>query len=387
MWCRRWPIVLIACAGCGFSVPATPTDGGTQSGDTPGDPPMAAWLDGWAYRRPITMHASQIEAPNDGELRNFPVMLALPDALVAAHALADRSDLAFTTNDATTRLDHELEVDDTTTMTVWVKIPSLPATTDTTIFLYYGNPTPPPPLAPADVWTESFHAVYHLQQDPGPGLPDQILDATANGHHGTADSSMSTPDLVAGQVGRAMDFNGSNACITLPAFDVGNAFTLSVWLNLNNVSQIRTLLSNSQDGSSTNGFRWFVNSNGSSDRKLALETGNGGSTNQAITPGAAITTSAWHHAAAIVDRINGMATLMVDGMVVNASDTSIRNDFSTNHYFEIGRMQTNNAFDGMLDEVEISSDVRSVEWIRTSFRNQGAPQDFTSVGQEQMLGP
>jgi MSHA biogenesis protein MshQ len=333
------------------------------------------------YRRAITLHASQIEAPNNTGLSMFPVMLALSDTDIGSHALPDRSDLAFTADDETTPLAHELETFDSTTVIEWVKIPSLSATIDTTIFVYYGNPTPQP-SPPEAVWTEGFTAVYHLNQDPGPGQADQIRDAT-NVHHGTAVASFQPADSVTSPFGRAILFNGSSSCVTVPALDVGTAFTISVWMNMNAVAQIRTLLSNSQDNSSTNGFRFFVNSNGSDDRKVWLETGNGqGGTNSVTTGANAILTQRWEHVAVIVDRALGAATVMVNG-AVSATDNSIRNDFTTTLSLEIGRMKTNNVFDGALDEMEIASTTRATEWIQTAYRNQRAPMDFYTVATEE----
>ncbi len=384
----RLLFVSTICAGCGFSLPLAGNDA-TTSGDDSGSMPddgaidqPVPWLDGWMYRRGITLHASQIEAPGNTELAAFPVMLAIPDSAFGSHALADRTDLAFTAGDETTPLSHELETFDSTTLTAWVKIPNLSATTDTTIFLYYGNPTPQPSTAAA-VWTEAFSAVYHLQQDPGPGQGDQIRDSTANAHHGTAESSFQTTDSVTSPLGRAIDFNGSNSCISVPAFDVGTKFTISVWMNMNSVSQIRSLISNSEDGSDTNGFRFFVNSNGSSDRKVWLETGNGqGGTNSVTTASNAILTQRWEHVAVIVDRTTSTAAVMIDG-AISATDMSIRNDFTTTLSLEIGRMKTNNVFDGLLDEMEISSTTRSTEWLLTAYRNQRTPADFYTVGDEQ----
>ena len=386
---RLFPLACVVCAGCSFSIhfgadANSGDDAGPQDNDGAMDQVPMPWLTGWMYRKQITLHAAQIEAPNSGALANFPVMLALADADIAAHALADRSDVVFTAADATDRLDHEIETTDGSALTAWVKIPTLDAVTDTTIYVYYGNPVPPAALSPQNVWTASFSAVYHLQQDPGPGLPDQIRDATSNAHHGTADGSLNTPDSKPSLVGRAIDFNGNNSCISVPSFDVGNAFTISVWMNMANVNQIRTLLANSDDGSPTDGFRFFVNTNGGNDRKVWFETGNGsGGTASAITPVNAVASLTWKHVAAIVDRAASTATIVVDGVIANPASQVIRNDFSTMQRLEIARMQPNNGFDGMLDEMEIASTARSIEWLQTAFRNQGAPNAFYTVDDEQ----
>lgn len=377
--------VLIACAGCSFSINpgASVTDGGGGDGGADGlvDAAPDPWLTGYARRKQITLRASQIEAPGDGALEGFPVLISLDDAEVAATAQPSGADLAFTAADATTPLVHEVERFANNRLVAWVKVPSLPATTDTTLYLYYSHPSPPP-ATPTEVWTQSFHAVYHLSQDPGPGGDGDIRDASPTALHARAEGSMGPSDLVEGKVGPAIDFDGSNDCIEVPSLDVGPAFSISMWANMNAVSQIRSLLASSPDGSNTNGYRFFANTNGSSDRRIHFEVGNGSSSDSAISL-PAIVPDSWQHVAVLVDRAGGTATILVDGQVVNGGDTSIRSDFSTSSDLEIGRMETNNPFSGQLDQVEIASTVRSIEWIRTAFANQSAPGSFHEVGPEE----
>lgn len=379
--------LIAALVGCSYSPPLAVDPGvdGSLLDDSSQDdgPAPGPFLDGFAHRKQITLLASMIEAPGDGSLSNFPVLVSLDDSQIAAGLLQDDgSDIAFTAADALTPLVHELESFEGGKLVAWVKLPTLSATVDTTIYLYYGSLAPPVAI-PEEVWTESFRAVYHLGQDPGPDVAGAIRDATASDLDGTAETSMATNDSVVAHIGRGIDFDGSNDCIELPSFDVGNAFTISAWVNLNNVSQIRTLISNSPDGSTTNGFRFFFNTNGSSDRRVRFETGGNGNSDSAITPADAITAGQWTHVAAIVDRTGGTATIVIDGAIANAGDTSIRTDFSTTSDLELGRMETNNPFAGVLDEIVIASTSRPLEWIQTAFNNQQTPSEFYSIGVEE----
>jgi hypothetical protein len=230
-----------------------------------------------------------------------------------------------------------------------------------------------------------YLAVYHLHQDPGPGGAGEIGDATSNARDGTAEPSMTDLDSVAGQIGRAIDLDGSNDVIAVPAMDVGSSFTISVWLNMAaGITQIRTLIASSDDGATTDGFRFFVNSNGTADRRVRFETGNGSATNSAITPMNAIPAAQWTHVAALVDRAAGTATIVVNGALASSADSTIRSDFSTSDDLEIGRMKVNNAFLGMLDELEIAATTRPIEWITTAFNNQVAPGSFHGLGPEEL---
>ena len=376
-------VVRISCvalvAACGFT-PGMAVVADAAMGEPAIGDGSSAWLAPWTHRKTLTLQASQIEAASSA-LTDFPVFVTTSDPEITAALLPTGADLAFTSDDATTRLDHELESYESGQIVAWVKVPSLSATADTKLYIYYGNPTPPA-VVPEATWSGAFLAVYHLQQDPGPGNPGDIRDATANHHDGTADPGMTTSESVPGPAGRAMQFNGSNDHIGVSTMDVGNAFTISMWMNMQQVNGIHCLLTSSPDGSNTNGFRFFVNSNGSSDRTVHLETGDGGNSSAAVTPGGAISTSQWTHVAAIVDRTARTATIVVNG-VVATSNATILNDFSTASNFEIARMETNNPFPGTLDEVELASTTRAVEWLRTAYNNQHAPASFYVVGQEE----
>lgn len=374
----------LACAlvlsACGFSPVNGTSDASPASSDSGSD--AGPWLAPWSHRKAVTLLAASIEAPIDGALNNFPVMIALADPQLQAALLSDARDLAFTAADGTTLLDHEVESYSAGALVAWVRIPSLPATTDTTVYLYYGNANPPAP-APTATWGSDFLAVYHLQQDPGSGTTGDIKDATANHHDGTAGSSMSSTDSTAGQVGRAIQFSNGNDYVGVPALDFGNAFTISMWFDMQAQSGIHSLLSNSPDNSDTDGIRFFVNGDNSSDHSIHVETGNGSSTAAAITPHDVVTPGQWMHVAAVVDRTHGQASIILNGTLANPGSTGILTSFRTANNFEIARMMTNNPFPGALDEIEIAATLRPIEWIRTAYRDQGDPSSFYRVGPEE----
>lgn len=383
---RSRAVAIVLVAGCGFSGKAATSDAGpdpTGDGAPPGEATIP-WLDGYSHRRAITIRGTAVDAEPSGPLRDFPVMIALDERALGTIALPDRTDLAFTRADATTRLDHEIETDAADAVIAWIKLPELPAGADTTIFVYYGN-SAPPPVDPTRVWTAGYRAVYHLNQNPDQPTPGAILDATSSLLHGTADSSLAAESLVEGLAGRGIRFDGSNGCITIPAIDVGSQFTISVWSRMDNIDRIRTVLSNSEDGSTTNGFRFFLNSNGQNDRRIHFETGNGGTTDPAIAPNGSFAHEVFAHVAVAVDRAAGTALIYVDGKFVNPGDVSVRTDFNTSSTLELGRMKTNNEYAGILDQLEIATTVRSAAWLHTTAVNQGMPDTFYVIGDAEVL--
>ena len=358
--------------------------------DAPGEnnPPIA-WLHPWRHRKEITLLASQIEAPSNGSLSSFPVLISITDPEIAASALSTGEDIVFTASDATTVLPGEIESFTPTTnqLVAWVKVPSLSATTDTKLYVYYAHSglSSLPPQTPQAVWSTDYLGVWHLGQDPGPGGNGDIKDATSGNHNGTAEASMTSTDLVAGRIERGVNFDGSNDYLSFGSLDLGNAFTISMWVDLDSGSNIKTLIANSASGPDTDGFRLFINGVSNQDRRITFETANGGigSVRLAQTNTNAIAFNTMTHVAVVVDRAAATARIHVNGISVGTT-TPIATNFRGNSDFDIGRME-NNAFyfDGTLDEIQISSAPRSTEWLRTSYNNQLQPSTFHTLASEE----
>lgn len=97
-----------------------------------------AWLNGWTYRKAIT-----ITEQSGSDLTDYQVKIELNSSnFDFSKANADGSDIRFAADDGTTLLPYWIEEWDTTNQIgkVWVKIPSLLANSSTTLYLYYGNP-------------------------------------------------------------------------------------------------------------------------------------------------------------------------------------------------------------------------------------------------------
>jgi MSHA biogenesis protein MshQ len=384
-------ILLAALAtACSFKSPGTSgnnpnIDAADPDADAATDAPPGTWLTGWAHRKKITLHASKIDAPGNGALTDFPVLVSVVDTQITAGTLATGADIVFTAANGTTLLASENEAFTPATkeLVAWVKVPTLSATVDTTLYVYYGNAAPPTRPA-TDTWTAGYFGVWHLSQDPRAQAAGNMLDATSAGRHSTS-RNMDTANSVPGQIGRGVIFDGSTEFMDFPSLNVGNAFTISMWVNLANVSDIRTLISNSDSGLDTNGFRLFVNTLGSSNRKLLLETGNGGggSGKTAETPNNAVPTSTFAHLAAVVDRTAQSTLLYVNGVRAN-TDTSTASNFQNSSDLNAGRAKNGIFhFAGTLDQIEIASVLRPIEWLKTAVNNQSQPQSFHTLDAEE----
>jgi len=96
------------------------------------------WLSGWQYRRPITIN-------NPGSaLNDYQVLVNLDTAgLISAGKMrSDCGDIRFTDGDGATLLNYWIESGCNSANTkIWVKVPSIPASSTKTIYVYYGNPS------------------------------------------------------------------------------------------------------------------------------------------------------------------------------------------------------------------------------------------------------
>ena len=183
------------------------------------------------------------------------------------------------------------------------------------------------------------------------GMGTKAGDMSGMGHDGTASGS---PAWVDGKRGKALSFNGTSDCFSVGTFNFGNVSTISAWVNIDTgESSIQTIMANSVTGAAADGFRLFVNTYGTSDQKLFIETGNGSAGDGAISAAGAVPYPGWHHIVAVLDRTNGLANAYVDGVQVITND-SIQTDFGNNQWTRIGRMSNSSYyFGGIMDEVRV----------------------------------
>jgi len=100
---------------------------------------ISSWYNtSWGYRRTVTIDNSG----NSNTLTDYPVSLSLTSSNFSfSKAKSAGEDLRFTSSDGTTLINYWIQSYDpnSQTATVWVKVPSITASTTTTIYIYYGN--------------------------------------------------------------------------------------------------------------------------------------------------------------------------------------------------------------------------------------------------------
>ena len=193
-------------------------------------------------------------------LANFPVLVRLSTSIEGFDYADFGADTNLVFKDAGgVVLPHEIDTwDDEGTSLVWVRVPSLTATTAFT--MYYGGSGVADANTPADVWTgANYVGVWHMDEPDG-----TVADATGHGLAATptpaAGASASVRYAGDAPVGHARQTGTSSTkCyLSVPSYDsfnVGNTFTMSGWVRLTeNVANNPRLFSRKDSYSSNNGW-------------------------------------------------------------------------------------------------------------------------------------
>ena len=332
-------------------------------------PAAATPAGGWANRKKITIKAAQVS----GDQVNFPVLVNLAsDAGLAASAQTTGGDIYFTSASGV-KLAHEIErfQKSTGSLAAWVNIPALSSTTDTVIYMYYGNASAADQQNRTAVWDSGDSAVWHMREGSA-----QHVDSTANANQSQT-VSVAASGGTAGQIGMADQFSRAQLShITIPGSTSLRQPTLTVeaWVKANSaVSGAQDVISFGDDvtlriewnGAASfyvydGGYRWMT---GTADLR-------GG----------------YHHIAGVIDGTAKTLTIYVDG-IAQGSVPSSSPAYVHGANVEIGMNaypSTAYNFDGNIDEARVSKTARSAAWIKTAYTNQSSS-TFCTAGTEEKL--
>lgn len=323
---------------------------------------IQAQLPGYSYRKQLTVDNTQVSTVSNTDLTNFPVLISLTDSDLATSAgfvtSTNGFDIAFTSSDGTTQLDHELEEYNSGTgqILAWVRFPTLNATTDTDFYIYFGNSSQTTDQSINSTWDSNFQLVMHM---------DDLTDATVNANNGTNTGTSSTTGIL----GNARDFTAANNDIISVAddasLDITGPITLSAWINIDNFGTTPDLLTKGAYNESYGTWLRTDNTARLADDGTTRVTST--ATIASATTGYVTFTNSGTETAVYINGTN-----KVTGGV--ASFTNNNNPFfiSTAAY----------PLNGWVDEVRISNIARSDDWIITEYNNQNAPGSFLSETDE-----
>jgi hypothetical protein len=281
----------------------------------------------------------------------------------------------------------------TTTTKIWVKVPSIPASSSKTIYVYYGNPSATSLSSVANTFIREIDGALPVKGswhfDEGSGTI--AFDSSGNNNNGTL---VNGPAWVDGKFGKALSFDGVDDYVSIPnspSINLGtDDFTLVAWIKAA-ISQPTYPQILSKRSTTNDGFLFGLWFNG----KLYMQIQG---TNYPTATGPDLRDNNWHHVVAV--RSGSTVTYYIDG--ANKGSFTSTASMSSTHALWIGRDEpapSTTPFNGLIDEVliykralgeeEISDLYNYYGYTTTNYsgrvlvRKYTSPEPTTSVGTEE----
>ena len=330
----------------------------------------ADWYDSdWDYAKKITVDSSQVDAT----LTDFPILVNYTSSDVGTNAQSDCDDILFTDNTNVTKYSHEIENCDLAAndwFTAWVKIPSVSSSTDTDLFMYYGNNAASSQEDVSNTWNSNFEAVYHLHDD--------FLDSTSNSFDGTNNGST---DFADEHIADSQSFDGTNDYIDddIATFPISTyPFTLTCWCSIDTEGNNGLVWIGDKDATNIQYQIRTISDSGLKFRVSARDgssPANGDSTNT-------FSLDTWYYVTGVF-RSATDRELFVNG-VSEATNTSTITPTASFDRISIGRAGDNPSpgihADGKIDEARFLSVGLSNAWITAEYDNQKSGSTFLTIG-------
>lgn len=204
-----------------------------------------------------------------------------------------------------------------------------------------------------------LNAYFSLDDGTSGATPTTANDSSTNGNAGTLTGG---PTWTTGQIGSAVDFDGTDDYITVSDADTldvvdSRNFTLSGWFNRDTFTTDDTILakSNGQAASDT-GYNVYIDD--STDKVTFVA--NDGTDQYKLESTSTFTATGWHHYTVVWDDSgSGQTKLYIDGTYEAATATgtfSNVNSLANSVAFRLGaESDAGNPFDGKLDEARLYS--------------------------------
>ncbi|MFQ5492566.1 MAG: DUF2341 domain-containing protein [Candidatus Dojkabacteria bacterium] len=348
------------------------------------------WYDeDWKFRIRLTIDHTKVEET----VEDFPVYVDLSDlpASFFSNVQSDGSDIVVTRVEDAAKLSREVVAINTggSTGELWFSAPKLYTQTDTSFYIYYGNASATE-TNNSGTWNSNYDLVFHMNEDPSVstdgdcgGGTDEVCDSTVNNNDADSNGGMTTGDLVGGQLGSGIDFDGGDDYLSMND-ESSSAFTYSAWYKTINETGTKMILQTS------NGHLRLQNNNHLFSN---FDSRNGtGSTHEAAILGNA-TQDIWHHIAMSVTS-GHVVQVVHDGTSIY--NTTPPTGSSTSNYAngKVGvRYRTAPSanfydyFEGVLDEVRVVNTNLGSNWISTEYNNQSSPGTFYGISSQERNVP
>jgi hypothetical protein len=258
----------------------------------------------------------------------------------------------------------------------WVKIPSLSHTTDTVIYILFGNSAITTDQSSASsVWDANFAGVWHGTTDQSTVVADSTSNAISGSLSGSASVAANSSSKIAGAVtlsGGYADF-GANAVLR-PA-----AVTVEAWFKPSTASQTNFSTFCYQEYANPRSSPWggyALHCNYSGTNTYQLKVGVSGS-EVLLNSGVSIVSGSWAY---VVGSFDGTTMkIYVNGSLSNSAVHSGSISYSNGVFHAGANGSGGESAQGSIDEIRVSGTARSADWIATCYNNQNSPSTFYST--------
>lgn len=325
----------------------------------------------WGYFQTLTIDKTKVSSTDQSD---FPVYidLSLMSSGFFIHAKSDGGDIRATSSDGSTEYPIDLVAySNSGTGQIWVKIPTVSASTDTSFRIYYGNASatayaPTAAFGGRAVWSNSYGLVSHQES------VSSVFDSS-----GTLTATNTGATNATGKIGGATSFGGGG---NLQNWGTSTRFapaelTLSLWLKATSFSGAYNAISDKGNGSTAYSVDPLIRSNGKLAFYVMDSLGNQRSYDG--TGSNTLSTGVWYYLAfsykasgSLIGYVNGSQ----DG---TASATSSGASSALGMSFLVGNSSFGGrGLNGIIDEYRISSTQRTAGWLLTEYNNQSNPGAF-----------
>jgi hypothetical protein len=315
----------------------------------------------WPYSHAITLNTTASGANVADPVVNFPVLLRFNQSAIAfSQAESDGHDIRFAKADGT-HLRYEIESWDAAnhTAAVWVLLDTLRGDNITPITLYWGKSNSADFSDGSKVFslTNNNMGVWHL------GGP---MDACGTVHSLITSSA---PTAAPGLIGNAMRFDGIGnfwAVPHWPDLDGNDNFSISVWAQWLGAAApaYNRIISNKQAWNDPAGFELLTISGNDSAIDIRAQDSIGNGPLGVIPSWKA---HGWNNITLVWN--NDTCSIYVNGALVNKPLISALNT-ANNLVFGSNVGNTEQTWNGCLDEIRLTRGQLSAAWIKLCYMNQ-----------------
>ncbi len=319
------------------------------------------WLDGYKYRIPISVSSISLSVSSD--LLDFPLKIDFESGRIKTQSNGGQLmhengwDIRFTASDGISLLDHDMDSQDVVNgrILAWVRIPNLSATEDTEIYMYFSHPGVNENPSTTDTWPSEYLGVWHMELAG--------VDASRHGNNAKVLGTSDGPE----KIGLSRSFDGVDDYLLVPynlSLQIDQGICIETWIQIGDDDEIAEAIFTKEDDYTF----WYA-------KEILRFTIAGKSLEKPFH----FEDNTWYHVYAIYDR--SFMRLFVDGTEIGslANTSAVTNNANTEVIIGDYTFLSAAEFYGYMDEMRMSTQIPSIDWIRTNYRNQTST-SFYSMG-------